>query len=308
MPPPGRSWMRREPARGRASFRPPVSTLGRSRLAEPSDARSHAIVLRSALRRRCDPTCCRASSPRLRRPVPSGRPRRGSGTRAASASGCRRPRRAPGVEAGLEEARGQGVVSKLQPDHEADPVSSTCGRDPRRPSASRGHGDALRVGRRRIPAELGSPELDRALRNDVVNLRRRTKRRPRLRQVSEGDVAGEGRVVRRAARGVRVMVPDVEVDRGRAGRLQRRREAEHLPHERQRPPVVADRENLRCDVAERSGTSGYDAILGTRSVYAGSEGVHHPAIDVAETGLPSTNCGWKKGLRLGSTQASQYFT
>src|SRR5437879_2566985 len=98
----------------------------------------------------------------------------------------------------------------------------------------------------RVPAELGDPEPDRLRRDDVVEPDAGLQERSHLGEVAELDVVGHLRARERATVRVRMMGPDIEVDRGVAGRMRMRslREAQQRAHEGERPdriplPVLA---------------------------------------------------------------------
>src|SRR5712691_4217507 len=93
--------------------------------------------------------------------------------------------------------------------------------------------------------------------------------------------------MRRTARRVRIVCPDVEADLLAAPRLQRAREAEQLPHEGERAPARVDLPHLGRDVPERRSTPGDHEVVAVNGLHGGSELIHHPSIPTRREGLTS---------------------
>ena len=219
----------------------------------------------------------RLPRPRLspRRPSPDvhpGPPREGYERESeALAVGLRLPVLV--VETGLVEARGHGVVADRKPRDEADAVGPHRVERLRYPACLERGGDAFRIGRVRVPAELGHPEAHAPRETDLVRRTPASSTALHLRQVAERHVVREVRVMRRPARGVRVVRPDVEVDRIVTGGMQRRRETQQRAHERQRAPIALLSERRRSDVAKRRQPTGDDEVVCVDGLDTCGEGV-----------------------------------
>ena len=132
----------------------------------------------------------------------------------------------------------------------------------------------------RVPAELGDPELDRMRRDDVVKSHAGLQDRSHCGEVAELDVIGNLRAPERAAVRVRMVRPDIEVDRGAARRVRMGslREAEQRAHEGQWPNRIPPLLVLVLRVAERVESPRDDEVRGVDCVYRVGDRVHHGAI------------------------------
>ena len=87
-------------------------------------------------------------------------------------------------------------------------------------------------------------------------------------------------MVCRAAGRVRVCRPHVELRSALAGRPALIVYAEQAAHELQRAPILVERHDLGCRIAERRGLAGDDYVFGIDGVDRCRSSVEHVAIDV----------------------------
>ena len=259
-----------------------------------------------------DPVGVRPHRPSLRQPLPATfcstltppacppafAPRRGRRSRSGSATNGKRNARSAGfglplvreVEPRLVGARGERLVAEREPGDERDAVRphpvERLG-DPARLERDR---HARRVGRVRVPAELGHPERGGCVRQVAARPRRRA--RLHLRQVAERDVV---RRVPPGGSGRRTCTGASTRRRSRRASLQVGcapcRDAEQRAHERERAPVVVLADDLACCRGTARGRRRRRGCRG-HAVDRVGERVHHPAVPSRRrTAFPLTNCG-----------------